>query len=72
MPKDPRSVYKMHTILESVFDSDSFFEIGKRWGKSIITGLARLNGIPVAVFAENPRCMGEHGPQTHQKGYSSD
>ena len=58
VPKDPRSVYKMHTILESVFDSDSFFEIGKRWGKSIITGLARLNGIPVAVFAENPRVYG--------------
>ena len=58
VPKDPRSVYKMHTILDSVFDKESFFEIGKRWGKSIITGLARLNGVPVAVFAENPRVYG--------------
>jgi len=48
----------MHTVLESVCDEGSFFEIGKKWGRSIITGLARLNGIPVAVFAENPRVYG--------------
>lgn len=58
IPKDPRKVYKMHTILESVCDQGSFFEIGKKWGRSIITGLARLNGIPVAIFAENPRVYG--------------
>jgi len=58
VPKDPRQVYKMHTILESVCDRGSVFEIGRRWGRSIITALARLNGIPVAVFAENPRVYG--------------
>lgn len=58
VPKDPRKVYKMHTILESVCDRDSFFEIGKKWGRSMITGLARLDGIPVAIFAENPRVYG--------------
>ena len=58
VPKDPRQVYKMHSVLESVCDKGSFFEIGKKWGRSIITGLARLNGIPVAIFAENPRVYG--------------
>ena len=58
VPKDPRKVYKMHTILESVCDEGSFFEIGRKWGRSIITGLARLNGVPVAIFAENPRVYG--------------
>ncbi len=58
VPKDPRKVYKMHHILEAVCDEDSFFEIGRKWGRSIITGLARLNGIPVAIFAENPRIYG--------------
>jgi propionyl-CoA carboxylase beta chain len=48
----------MHTVLESVCDEGSFFEIGKKWGRSIITGLARLDGIPVAIFAENPRVYG--------------
>ena len=58
VPKDPRQVYKMHTILESVCDEGSFFEMGRKWGRSIITGLARFNGIPVAIFAENPRVYG--------------
>ena len=58
VPKDPRQVYKMHSVLESVCDKGSFFEIGKKWGRSIITGLARLDGIPVAIFAENPRVYG--------------
>lgn len=58
VPRDPRQVYKMHTILNSVCDQDSFFEIGKKWGRSIITGLARLDGVPIAIFAENPRVYG--------------
>ena len=58
VPRDTRKVYKMHRVVESVVDAGSFFEIGKRWGKSIITGLARLNGVPIALFAENPMIYG--------------
>jgi len=53
IPREPRRVYKMRKIIKSVFDQDSFFEIGKDWGKSIITGLTRIDGYPVAVFAED-------------------
>ena len=48
----------MHPVIGTVVDKDSFFEIGRKWGKSIITGLARLDGIPVAIFAENPMVYG--------------
>ncbi|MBT4160524.1 MAG: methylmalonyl-CoA carboxyltransferase [Gammaproteobacteria bacterium] len=58
VPKDPRKVYKMRPVIETVVDKDSFFEIGRKWGRSIITGLARLNGVPVAVFAEDPMIYG--------------
>ena len=54
IPKDRRKVYKMRPIVEAVVDKGSFFEIGKRWGKSVITGLARLDGWPVAVVASDP------------------
>jgi len=54
VPRDPRKAYKMRTIIESVVDQGSFFEIGAKWGHSIICGFARLDGIPVAMFAENP------------------
>jgi acetyl-CoA carboxylase carboxyltransferase component len=58
IPKDPRKVYKMHGVIEAVLDQGSFFEMGRRWGRSIITGLGRLNGMPLALFAENPRVYG--------------
>src|SRR5690606_26542058 len=43
IPRDPRKVYKIRPILESVMDAGSFFEIGRHWGKGIVTGLARLD-----------------------------
>src|SRR5690606_10623922 len=43
IPRDPRKVYKMRAIVEAVVDKGSFFEIGRNWGRSIITGLARLD-----------------------------
>ena len=58
MPRDPRKVYKMRAIIESVVDRGSFFEIGRQWGKSIITGFARLDGRPVALFAEDGMIYG--------------
>ena len=54
VPKDPRRVYKMRPIVEALVDQGSFFEIGRKWGRSIITGLARLDGWPVAVIASDP------------------
>jgi len=54
VPRDARRVYKMRPIVEAVVDAGSWFEIGKAWGKSVITGLARLDGWPVAVLASDP------------------
>jgi acetyl-CoA carboxylase carboxyltransferase component len=58
VPKDRRKVYKMRPIVEAVVDRGSFFEIGRRWGRSVITGLARLDGWPVAVLASDPYHFG--------------
>jgi acetyl-CoA carboxylase carboxyltransferase component len=58
VPKDPRKIYKMHKLIAAVVDDASFFEIGEKWGRSIITGLAHLDGIPIALFAENPAVYG--------------
>lgn len=58
IPRDRRKVYKMREILSTALDRDSFFEIGRHFGKSVITGLARLNGRPVAVMASDPYAYG--------------
>ena len=54
IPKDRRRVYKMRTIIETLADRDSFFEMGSMFGRSIITGLARIEGRSVAVMAGDP------------------
>ena len=58
VPKEARKVYKMRPIIESVVDRNSFFEIGRKWGRTIICGMARLDGVAVAVFAEDPYVYG--------------
>jgi acetyl-CoA carboxylase carboxyltransferase component len=54
IPRNTRRVYKMRPIVEAVVDKGSFFEIGRMFGRGIITGLARLEGLPVAVMASDP------------------
>jgi acetyl-CoA carboxylase carboxyltransferase component len=54
IPRDKRRAYHMRRIIQMVVDNGSFFEISEGFGKSIITGLARLDGWPVAVMAGNP------------------
>jgi acetyl-CoA carboxylase carboxyltransferase component len=58
IPRDIRKVYKMRPIVESVVDTGSFMEIGRFYGRSVITGLARVDGWPVAVMASDPMFFG--------------
>lgn len=55
IPRDRRKIYKMRPIIETVVDHGTFFEMGQRYGRSIITGLARLDGRPVALMAGDPQ-----------------
>ena len=55
IPRDRRKAYDARRILELVLDSGSFFEIGRYYGRSVISGLARLDGIPVGVMANDPK-----------------
>ena len=58
IPRDRRWPYEVRPILEAVVDRGSLFEIGRAWGRSIVTALARLSGVPVAVIASDPGQMG--------------
>lgn len=58
VPRNPRKTYEMRSIVQAVVDRDSFFEIGRGWGRSIVCGLARLDGWPVALFAEDVNIYG--------------
>jgi acetyl-CoA carboxylase carboxyltransferase component len=54
VPLNPRAPFDMHKIIRHVVDRGDFFEIKKDFAKNMIVGLARLNGNPVGVVANNP------------------
>jgi acetyl-CoA carboxylase carboxyltransferase component len=58
IPKEGRRAYRMRPIIESVVDEGSFFEMGRMFGRSLITGLARVDGHSVALMASDPMIMG--------------
>lgn len=54
IPPNPRRPYDMRTVLAVLADSGSLFELQPRYGRSVITALARLGGQPVAMLANQP------------------
>ncbi|XVQ07670.1 acyl-CoA carboxylase subunit beta [Spirillospora sp. CA-255316] len=58
IPENRRQPYQASRMIRAIVDKDSFFEVGPRWGKSVTTGYARMDGIPVGVLASNPRHLG--------------
>jgi acetyl-CoA carboxylase carboxyltransferase component len=54
VPRDRRRAYKMRRILELVLDRASLFELAPGYGRTQITALARVNGQPVGVIANDP------------------
>lgn len=58
VPRARNKPYNPYEILNRVLDHDSFFEIAPFYGRSRITGLARVNGYPVGVMINDPRHLG--------------
>jgi propionyl-CoA carboxylase beta chain len=54
VPKDGKTPYKPRRIIEACVDKGSFFEIGELWGRPVVSGLARIDGHPVAILAGDP------------------
>ena len=58
MPESRNQVYDVRKIIKAVADKDSTFELKERYGKSISTVLARLDGKSVGFIANNPLYKG--------------
>lgn len=54
LPENPRQSYDMRPLVERVVDTGSFLELGEAFAPNLITGLARIDGWPVAVIANQP------------------
>jgi len=58
LPESRTKVYDVRKILNLIYDAGSVFELKPRFGKSIVTALARLNGKSVGIVASNPMAKG--------------
>ncbi|ADC50315.1 MULTISPECIES: acyl-CoA carboxylase subunit beta [Alkalihalophilus] len=58
IPKNQNAPFNMHDLIERVIDEGSFFEIKKLFAPELITGLARMDGKPVGIIANQPRAKG--------------
>ncbi|GAB1858169.1 acyl-CoA carboxylase subunit beta [Flavobacteriaceae bacterium MHTCC 0001] len=54
VPNNSNKPYDMHQVVSGIIDTDSFFEIHKDWGESIIVGFARLGGRSIGIVANQP------------------
>ncbi len=58
VPEDRKRVYEVRPVIETLFDSDSFIELRRPYGPAMITGLARIEGRPIGVYANDPMFLG--------------
>jgi methylmalonyl-CoA decarboxylase subunit alpha len=58
VPADENKPFDMKTLIDSLVDAESFFEIHARWAKELVVGYARLDGRVVGVVANQPRQKG--------------
>ena len=58
LPESSNKVYDVRKIIAAIADKDSCFELKARYGKSIATVLARLDGKSIGFIASNPLFKG--------------
>jgi len=58
VPADESVPFDMHEIIEGLIDADSLFEVKPLFAAELITGLARIDGRPVGIVANNSAVKG--------------
>jgi propionyl-CoA carboxylase beta chain len=57
VPEDPGVPYSMHDVINAVVDKGSFLEEQIGFARNAIVGLARFDGMPVGIVAQEPSVM---------------
>jgi len=58
IPSEPNRGYDMRKFIDALIDEGRWFEIKKLFAKELLTGFARLDGMPVGVVANQPMQKG--------------
>ncbi len=59
IPQDTRKPYDVREVIARIVDGSRFDEFKARYGATLVTGFARLYGMPVGVIANNGVLFGE-------------
>jgi acetyl-CoA carboxylase carboxyltransferase component len=58
LPENRRRAYKVRPIVETIADAGSVLELRRDFGRSVVTCLARIEGRPVGILANDPHHLG--------------
>jgi acetyl-CoA carboxylase carboxyltransferase component len=57
VPDNPRKPYNMYKVIERIVDHGKYFDLKPKWGRTMITCLARIGGRSVGIVANQPNFM---------------
>jgi acetyl-CoA carboxylase carboxyltransferase component len=58
VPAEPRRAYDIRDALAGLLDAGTLLELWPRWARNMVCALARIDGRPVGVVANQPRHLG--------------
>jgi acetyl-CoA carboxylase carboxyltransferase component len=58
IPEQRKRVYDVRAVIQGLFDEDSVLELRDGFGAGMVTALARVEGRPLGVVANDPRHLG--------------
>jgi acetyl-CoA carboxylase carboxyltransferase component len=58
VPTSARKVYDIRGVIEALVDEGLMLEVSERWARNMVTALARIDGRPVGVIANQPWYLG--------------
>jgi methylmalonyl-CoA decarboxylase subunit alpha len=58
IPSEARKVYDVRNVIEALVDGGTMLEVSEKWARNMVTALARIDGRPVGVIANQPWFLG--------------
>ena len=58
IPEQRKRAYQVRTVVRTLFDEGSVLELRDGWGAGMVTALARVDGRPLGVIANDPTHLG--------------
>jgi acetyl-CoA carboxylase carboxyltransferase component len=58
VPSEARRAYDVREALRGIVDAGSLNELQPRWARNVVTTLARIDGRPIGIVANQPRYLG--------------